>query len=90
MRNPLKLHVCVCVWMCVCARMLFCFNKQPVYGCSSAEAGYNFQQTKEGDLYFVDDNEIDLIAMVTTDEVHTRPGTTSVKGISVYFLLLLK
>ena len=63
------------------ADYLNCFK--PIYGYGSSEAGIGFQQTREGEIFLVDDKEVDLVSIAMTEEHPASLGATVVKGNSV-------
>ncbi len=54
---------------------------QPIHGYGSPDS-LLFRQTKEADLYFIDDSEVHLRnAAMSTDHVPTQSGQTTIKGM---------
>ena len=53
---------------------------QPIFGYGCNEAGVTFQQTKEGELFFAEDKEIDLVSFALSEDHPPRLGSTTVKG----------
>ena len=62
---------------------------QPVHGHRSSEAPSPFRQTRDGEIHFTEDPEINFASIAFNSYIPKTVGQTSVKGNLSHFIALL-